>query len=286
MVTHANVADDRDGLRPGRLAYSANSAGPASERSVITNRIPSTWRALQRDVAQLLSECGFEAETAKKVSTARGQVELDVYAAETVKGRLHSVACECKHWTKRVPQTVIHAFRTVLADIGVNAGYVISMKGFQPGSRRASALTNLRLVTWQEFLSEFEATWYDSYFTREIDKRLDPLMTYAEPFKPTWFDKLSPAQQGRYFDLKRRYDPFAVIMQSFGPYLRMLRPDEPRPSLPLDARLIPPHEFLKTIPEAILKETAYREFLELCTSHGEAAIRKFRALRAEAGCDE
>jgi hypothetical protein len=241
---------------------------------------------LQNDVAQLLSECGFEVETPKKLATARGDVELDMYAEESVKGRRYSVACECKYWATRVPQTVIHAFRTVVADIGVNAGYVISMEGFQSGSLRASELTNIRLVTWQEFLSEFEATWYDSYFAREIDGRLAAIMTYAEPFRPTWFDKFSPAQQQRYLDLKAEYDLFGMIMQSFGPYTRMLNPDAPRPTLPLEARLVPPHEILKTIPEPILRETAYREFLELCTAHGEAGIAKFRALRAEAGCDD
>jgi len=119
---------------------------------VITNHKPSTWQDLQTAVAQLLSECGFETATTKNVTTARGQVELDVYAEEDVKGRRYSVACECKYWATRVPQTVIHAFRSVVADIGVNVGYVISMEGFQSGSFRASELTNLRLVTWQEFL--------------------------------------------------------------------------------------------------------------------------------------
>lgn len=32
-------------------------------------------------------------------------------------------------WRSRVPQNVIHGFRTVLADIGANVGYIVSMAG-------------------------------------------------------------------------------------------------------------------------------------------------------------
>jgi restriction system protein len=108
------------------------------------------------------------------------------------------------------------------------------------------------------------------------------MMTYAEPFKPAWFDSLSTEQQQRYRSLKDEYDLFGMMIQSFGPYSRMLNPDQPRPTLPLEARLAEPVEVLKTIPEPILKETAYREFLELCTAHGEAGLAKFRAVRATA----
>jgi hypothetical protein len=252
---------------------------------MITRTVPSTWQELQTEVARVLSECGFKAETSKTVSTVRGTVELDVYAEETVKGRRYSIACECKYWAARIPQSIVHGFRTVVADIGANIGYIVSKAGFQCGSFEASELTNLRLVTWEEFLLEFEGTWYDSYFAQEVHRRLSPIMTYAEPFKPAWYDRLSRPDQERYRDLKAEYDLFGMIVQSFGPYTRMLGPEKAPPTLPLESRL-EPHEILRTIPEPILKETAYREFLDLCTEHGEEGIRKFRALRDKVGGDD
>lgn len=246
---------------------------------MITKNIPSDWRALQTEVARLLGECGFTAEVEAKVETVRGNVELDILAQENVNGRRYVVACECKHWREtRVPQTVVHAFRTVIGDIGANAGYLISLAGFQSGAYEASKRTNLRLVTWDEFLNEFEPTWYDAYFVQEIDRRLSPIMTYAEPFLPAWFSKLSAHDQTRYMKLKEKYDLFGMVAQSFGPWLRMIGEKGPPPSLPLVERLTP-HPLMETIPRPILEEHAYREFLELCTAHGQVALAEFRELR-------
>lgn len=117
---------------------------------MITTRQPENWRALQRDVARILGECGFEAEIEKTVTLARGQAEVDVYAVETVRGRTNTIYCECKLWNASIPQGVIHAFRSVVADGGANVGYVITSSAFQRGAFAAAELTSLRLVTWTE----------------------------------------------------------------------------------------------------------------------------------------
>ncbi|HYA43823.1 MAG TPA: restriction endonuclease [Syntrophobacteraceae bacterium] len=109
---------------------------------MITSKVPLDWKHLQKMVGYILSECGFEVEVEKLVSTARGTVKLDVYAEEVVKGRKYSIVCECKYWKRKVPQTIIHAFRTVVADIGANIAYIISLKGFQSGSMSAPELTS------------------------------------------------------------------------------------------------------------------------------------------------
>ena len=78
---------------------------------MITCSVPETWKALQNEVGKILEECGFSVEVEKKVDTARGKAELDVYAEEIVKGRKYSIVCECKHWKSNIPQTIIHSFR-------------------------------------------------------------------------------------------------------------------------------------------------------------------------------
>jgi hypothetical protein len=67
-------------------------------------------------------------------------------------------------------------------------------------------------------------------------------------------------------------------MQSFGPYSRVLHKG-PIPTLPLRVRLTP-DPLLNTIPDAILDETAFREFLDASLRHGEAALAEFGAIRA------
>jgi restriction system protein len=123
---------------------------------MITTAVPGTWRDLEAQVGQILSECGFATEVEKVVTTARGAVEIDVFAQETVHGRAYTIISECKHWRSAVPQGVIHGFRTVAADIGAHKGYIISMSGFQLGSFSAAELTNIELVTWQQFQEAFE----------------------------------------------------------------------------------------------------------------------------------
>lgn len=244
---------------------------------MITRSSPDSWQALQIDVGRILKEWGFDVEVEKKIQSARGAVELDVYAEEMVRGRKYAIACECKYWKSRIPQNVVHGFRTVVQEIGANIGYIVSMEGFQSGAVAAGDLTNLKLVTWQEFQDLFEESWFEEYFTKQIDERLDGLMTYAEPFLPAWFEKMSDKDQSTYFSLKEKYDLFGVIMQSLGPYSRLFR-KEPLPTLPLRTRL-KPDPILKTIPDHILDETAYREFLDASISYGEAALAEFRVLR-------
>jgi hypothetical protein len=244
---------------------------------MITRNVPDSWQALQTEVGRILKECGFEVEIEKKVQSARGSVELDVYAEETVRGRKYAIACECKHWKSRIPQNVVHSFRTVVQEIGANVGYIVSMEGFQSGAVAAGDLTNLKLVTWHEFQDIFEESWFEEFFTKQIDKKLSGLMSYAEPLLPAWFGKMTEEDQEKYFSLKEKYDLFGILMQSLGPYTRVFR-REPIPSLPLRGQLkldsVP-----STIPDQILDETAYRQLLDAAIAYGETALAEFRVLR-------
>jgi restriction system protein len=244
---------------------------------LITSAEPEDWRDLQILVARTLEECGFDAETEKKVETVRGTVELDVYAEETVKGRTYSIAVECKNWSGNIPQHVVHSFRTVVADLGVNSGYIVAKRGFQSGAFSAADLTNIELLTWTEFQARFFEAWYDSYFTRTVAERLDGLMTYSGPFLPAWFESMSESDKELYISYKNRFDIFGIVMQSMGPWSRTLRPNE-IPTLPLIDRL-PPGDHRDTIPKEILTEVYYRELLDKALQHGGYALGLFRELR-------
>lgn len=244
---------------------------------MISRNAPASWQALQTDVGRILNECGFDVEVERKIQSARGNVELDVYAEETVRGRKYAIACECKYWKSRIPQAVVHGFRTVVQEIGANIGYIISMEGFQSGAVSSSDLTNLKLVTWQEFQGIFEESWFEEFFTKQNDVKLNGLMTYAEPFLPAWFEKMSDEDKSTYFSLKEKYNLFGMVMQSLGPYSRTFR-RKPIPSLPLRT-LLKPDPMLSTIPDHILHETAFRELLDASVTYGESALSEFRVLR-------
>ncbi|MCI1738471.1 MAG: restriction endonuclease [Pseudomonas veronii] len=244
---------------------------------MISRNAPNSWQELQTEVGRILQECGFDVEVEKKTPAVRGAVELDVYAEETVRGRKYAIVCECKYWKTRIPQNVVHGFRTVVQDIGANLGYIISMEGFQSGAISASDLTNLRLVTWHEFQDIFEESWFEEFFTMQIHERLGGLMTYAEYLVPAWYVKMSEEDKSTYSSLKEKYDLFAWLMQSLGPYTRR-EVKQPIPPLPLRAQRIA-EPYLSGVPDHILDETGYRELLESSLDYGEAALAEFRVLR-------
>ncbi|NGP90249.1 restriction endonuclease [Fodinibius halophilus] len=247
-------------------------------KRLITSTSPDTWQDLQNEVARILEQCGFNVEIEKIVETVRGEVEIDVYAEEIIRGRKYSIICECKNWKTAVPQQIIHAFRTVVGDIGSNIGYIISSGGFQSGSFRASELTNLKLLNWQEFQDEFEQSWYESYFSPTIADELGPLLTYAEPLLPRWFHDLPEEEKENYMSLKRKYEEFGWAIMTFTPYSRMLRKDG-IPELPLVEKLPDDSKILENVPQEILEQEAYQEFLDDAIVFGQEVIEKFRAIR-------
>lgn len=107
---------------------------------MITSKSPETWQELQASVTRILGQCGFAAETERTVRLARGEAAVDVYAEEVTDGRRNTIFCECKHWKAAIPQTVVHAFRTVVGDGGAIVGYLITSSRYQSGAFDASEL--------------------------------------------------------------------------------------------------------------------------------------------------
>lgn len=244
---------------------------------MITTKTPGDWQSLQDEVGRVLKECGFEVDVAKTIETPRGKVEIDVYAEELVRGRKNIIVCECKHWKSKIPQSVIHGFRTVVHEVGANTGYIVSLEGFQSGSYLASEFTNIQLVTWEQFQEIFLESWYENFFTQEVAKRLDSIMTYAEPFLPPWFGKMPDVDKDRYIELREKYEIFGVIMQSLGPYTRLLS-KSPIPILPLREKWTSMCD-VSSVPSFILDEMGYREMLNSAILYGDEALVQFHILR-------
>jgi restriction system protein len=250
---------------------------------MITAEAPRDWRALQEEVARILDEAGMAVEVEKPVSTARGTVNVDVYAEEKVKGRRYVLLTECKNWARRVPQHVIHAFRTVVAESGANVGYIVSSGGFQSGALTAAELTNLRLVTWPEFQDDFEETWIENHLLPTVWERLDPLFSYTEPLVPRSFIEVDDAAVERLKALREQYCEFGWLMMTFTSIMHdfLDKRGDTRgvPTLPLRTRASKDLE--ASAPDSVLDALGYREFLTAALAYGETAIREFREAVAE-----
>lgn len=131
----------------------------------IFNTQPASWRELQVFVTQLLFDCEFQVEEEKTIHTVRGKVEVDVFATKR-SPFITMVLCECKYWEKLIPQTIVHAFRSVVADSGASKGFIISKKGFQTGAYQAIQNTNVTLLNWEEFQENLKLEWMRSVIDR------------------------------------------------------------------------------------------------------------------------
>ncbi len=141
----------------------------------------ANWRELQTRVATILSECGLAAETERVVQTARGSVEIDVYAVDGSTTPPTTYLCECKRWCTPVPQAEVHAFRAVVTDSGAHHGLFISAAGFQAGAYTVSQHTNVSLVSWPEFQQVFLERWCRDYWVPTFRRGADRLAAYVDP---------------------------------------------------------------------------------------------------------
>jgi len=139
---------------------------------------PADWAELQDRVAQLFSELGCDVNVGERVKLVRGEKEIDVSVRDPQTTPPSAYLCECKFWSKPIPQEVIHSFRTVLSDFGAHRGFIISRAGFQAGAKEAVKNTNLDLLAFKELQSLFFDRWRIA-----MGKRYLP---YADRLFPYW----------------------------------------------------------------------------------------------------
>lgn len=237
---------------------------------MITKNIPNNWRNLQLECRRILRECGFKVEMEKKLQTARGFVVVDIYAEEHINNRKNIMICECKLWNKKIPQREIHAFRTVISDIGANVGIIISKNGFQSGAYKANNFTNIKLVNWQEFEELFLKEWLEVYFVKRLMKITDEISFLGEPVSCKRYNilnTLSKMNQNKLLELDEKCIPFNVIITHFisvGYKIFSNKTDIP---------YLPIKKFLSIdykncfMPLSFLETTSYRVFLDLASKH-------------------
>lgn len=237
---------------------------------MITTDMPARWRDLQDEVGRLLTECGFNVQVDETLVGARGRVNIDVRADEFTDGRRNRILCECKLWNTRVPKTVVHAFRSVVSDMGANAGYVISKKGFQSGAPEAAANTNINLVTWEDFLVLMEPTWLRNHLVPHIRQALDSLIVYTSPSPDGWMEQAPSEALPRLRELRARWGSLGMVG------LRLGTPNWPMPTLPVTSWR---DTTTAGLPAEVRDATTWRDFEEACLRHGRIALEEFDQVR-------
>ncbi|MDX2273591.1 MAG: restriction endonuclease [Cyanobacteriota bacterium] len=253
--------------------------------------LPTSWRDLQERVARILNECGIDTSVEKQVTLARGRAKIDVWAYDASSVPPQTYIIECKRWFEPVPQTVVHAFRSVVGDCGANWGAIVSCNGFQSGAYEAAQYSNVRLLTWYDFLALFETAWFDRYFCRIVAEASEPLIEYTETINSRIFRKADLLSKGQHEEFKRlrsvHFSLAAICMmmrvQANGA-LRLVRGDHD--SIMLDIPLRQgmrgaASELLGTLPNSILDADSYRILLSAIIEEVENAIASFDHLFGE-----
>jgi len=187
-----------------------------SKHDLIFNT-PDTWQELQDKVCLLLNQVGFKAETNFLTKTPRGEVALDVYAVDPFSIDQISYVSECKNWESAVPQTIVHAFNTVMQETGANIGYIISKKGFQQGAYDYSTNTNIKVFTFEELQHRYFDRWFRQYFRKEIFNLTEHFSGYVEPFnsrRTRYFETLNSEHQDRFVTLMGKYQMLEYYLTS------------------------------------------------------------------------
>lgn len=173
----------------------------------IYNKEPSDWKDLQDKVAKIFSDIGYETQTEKTIALVRGSVEVDVFAKKN-KARTEAIyVSECKFWSNPIPKQIVHAFRTIVSDYNIQAGYIISKVGFQKGAIEAAINTNVYLMTFEEFQEEFFEEWL-SAVVDELNFLGQPLRKYADYMEDFYDDELAKipeVNQKKFFELTKKH---------------------------------------------------------------------------------
>lgn len=140
---------------------------------------PENWKEMEKSVAQILSASGMDAEIQKTINLARGAVTVDVYA-QPKKSLYGPIICECKYWNTAVPQEKVFAFSRVVGDSGASLGLLISRFGFQEGAINAARYSNIKLLSWPEFIEYIKPFWLCET-TRRCLGFGQILMRYSDP---------------------------------------------------------------------------------------------------------
>jgi restriction system protein len=254
------------------------------ERKPLIRRIeddePATWQDLEVQVTRILTESGLHAERGKSLTIARGSVDVDVYAEDSASAPPVVTLFECKHWKRPIPQTVIHAFRSVVADSGANTGIIVSRTGFQAGAENAAQFSNVHLVDWGIFQALFADRWYRNYMMKRGWESLDPLVEYTEPINSRIFrkaDSLTQAARAAFNRLREKHALPAIALAPVFVAVPGMPWEIGPPRLPMRSALATLDES-RYFPDAILDASSLRGFLNAVVAYADATVAEFDAV--------
>jgi hypothetical protein len=147
----------RRGIAPETIAQRITTDAMAGHSFISNLLAPSAWKRYELKAAHairgILKAHGarvdryeFDAKIVGKITGQTKQVDL-LLVQEQPK---HVVACEFRHYTRRVPVEDVEAFATRLRDLGANKGIMVTPCGYQRGAIAVAHPHGIELFQFQE----------------------------------------------------------------------------------------------------------------------------------------
>jgi Restriction endonuclease len=179
---------------------------------MIDDPLPLDWRELQHGVCLLLNDVGLSAQTEVALRTPRGTVTVDVYAVDESSVDRTRYVVECKNWGNAVPQTVVHAFVTVMQETGANIGYLVSKHGLQSGAVDYTSATNVVGLTYAELQAKYFPAWWKKVFCKTLADEGESLFKYVTRVPVEHVQALSPPEKEHLQVLRKKHELLATAV--------------------------------------------------------------------------
>lgn len=182
---------------------------------MIDDPLPKDWRELQAGVCLLFNEIGLTAEVEASLETPRGGITVDVFAVDNQSVDKIKYIVECKNWDATIPQTIVHAFTTVMHETGANLGFIVSKHGLQSGATMYTRNTNIQGLTYQQLQERYFNVWWQQYFSIQVTAAADTVNEYVELInsrRDHFLESLQPKDLERFYELQGRYALFGKLM--------------------------------------------------------------------------
>lgn len=221
---------------------------------------PDSWQDLQCLVAQLFMELNYDVKIEHTINLTRGSKEVDVYATKKGVTSSEVIICECKQWNKPIPQEVVHSFTTIVQGHGANFGYIIAKSGFQKGSYEAAALTNIKLLSFEDL--------QDIYFDQWLLSIGEQLMPFADRLFPYWD---YPGRLPKIKWVAEHREKHRILLQAFSPF-HHLGPSSKMRGHKQDLPITIPEVNDNVEVVGCLKIETYRQFFDFIRDNADKAL--------------
>ena len=151
-----------------------------------------TWREYQEQTAEVFRSFGFNTSVEEVLHGARSAHAIDVVVRFHSHGLNHLWICECKHWTRPVPQEKVDSLVSVADDVGAHHGICFAEAGFQAGAFRVASNRNITLTS----LSDFRSGATEEMLNAEL-KAVSARALHCSQALDDWVESTFPGMEDR-----------------------------------------------------------------------------------------